>query len=212
MALINTLNMQKKSIYFLFQLLVFFCMLKATAQEDLFNLIRADATAETVQLLPEKMVFTQRLLWGEKGLLRKTNWAPLTLEQRENELKLRRKMLKVHQTIGFLTLAGMIAQGVLGTQLYNKKYELYETHKTIGNLTSISYYTGAGLSLFAPPPLTNNKNKGLSSAKAHKYLASLHFTAMTATNILAEHNKKLHRASAFTAFGAYAAAILVFKF
>ena len=121
-------------------------------------------------------------------------------------------MLTVHQTIGFITLGGMIAQGLLGTQLYNQKFELYETHKIVGNLTSISYFTGAGLSLFAPPPLSNNKNKGLSSAKAHKYLASLHFTAMTATNLLAEHNKKIHRASAFTAFGAYAAAILVFKF
>jgi len=203
--------MQKKSIILL-QLVLFLGIAKARAQEDLFTLIREDTEPEKVQLLPEKMVFTQRLLWGEKGLLRKINWAPLTLEQREKELKLRRKMLIVHQTIGFITLGGMIAQGLLGTQLYNQKFELYETHKMVGNLTSISYFTGAGLSLFAPPPLSNNKNKGLSSAKAHKYLASLHFTAMTATNLLAEHNKKLHRASAFTAFGAYAAAILVFKF
>jgi len=203
--------MQKKSIILL-QLVLFLGIAKARAQEDLFTLIREDTEPEKVQLLPEKMVFTQRLLWGEKGLLRKINWAPLTLGQREKELKLRRKMLIVHQTIGFITLGGMIAQGLLGTQLYNQKFELYETHKMVGNLTSISYFTGAGLSLFAPPPLSNNKNKGLSSAKAHKYLASLHFTAMTATNLLAEHNKKLHRASAFTAFGAYAAAILVFKF
>jgi len=203
--------MQKKSIILL-QLVLFLGIAKARAQEDLFTLIREDTEPEKVQLLPEKMVFTQRLLWGEKGLLRKINWAPLTLGQREKELKLRRKMLIVHQTIGFITLGGMIAHGLLGTQLYNQKFELYETHKMVGNLTSISYFTGAGLSLFAPPPLSNNKNKGLSSAKAHKYLASLHFTAMTATNLLAEHNKKLHRASAFTAFGAYAAAILVFKF
>jgi hypothetical protein len=35
---------------------------------------------------------------------------------------------------------------------------------------------------------------------------------MLATNILAEENKQLHRAAAFTAFGSYVAAILVFKF
>jgi hypothetical protein len=35
---------------------------------------------------------------------------------------------------------------------------------------------------------------------------------MVATNLLAEENKKLHRAAAFTAFGSYAAAIIVFKF
>jgi hypothetical protein len=33
--------------------------------EDLFMLI--DEKVETPPLLPERMVFTQRLLWGEKG-------------------------------------------------------------------------------------------------------------------------------------------------
>jgi hypothetical protein len=158
------------------------------------------------------MIFTQRWLWGEKGLMRKTKWSPLTTEQREKELKIRRKMLKTHQVIGFVTLAGMIAQGILGTQLYNDDYSKYKFHKTIGNITSASYFTGAGLSLFAPPPLIHKKSKGLSSSQAHKYLATLHFSAMLATNLLAEHNKKLHRASAFVAFGSYATAILVFKF
>ncbi|MDA7777773.1 hypothetical protein N8902_00710, partial [Flavobacteriaceae bacterium] len=154
------------------------------------------------------------LLWGEKGLMRKTQWSPLTLEQREKELKIRRKMLKAHQIIGFVTLAGMIAQGVFGSQLYENRgnYSKYKLHKRVGNLTSISYFTGAGLSLFAPPPLVSKKTKGLSSAQAHKYLASIHFSAMVATNVLAENNRKLHRAAAYTAFGSYAAAILVFKF
>ena len=35
------------------------------------------------------MVFTQRLLWGDKGFLRKTGIAPLNTIQREKELKLR---------------------------------------------------------------------------------------------------------------------------
>ncbi|MDC0386853.1 hypothetical protein OAM55_00315, partial [Flavobacteriaceae bacterium] len=91
-------------------------------------------------------------------------------------------------------------------------YSKYKFHKTIGNITSASYFTGAGLSLFAPPPLIHKKSKGLSSSQAHKYLATLHFSAMLATNLLAEHNEKLHRASAFAAFGSYATAILVFKF
>ncbi|MEL0073015.1 MAG: hypothetical protein VW710_01065 [Flavobacteriaceae bacterium] len=126
--------MAKKSIILL-QLVLFLCISKARAKEDLFTLIREDIEPEKVQLLPEKMVFTQRLLWGEKGLLRKINWAPLTLEQREKELKLRRKMLTVHQTIGFITLRGMIAQGLLGTQLYNQKFELTPTRYEI-NLPS----------------------------------------------------------------------------
>jgi hypothetical protein len=183
-----------------------------SAQEDLFSSIREESKEIKTELLPKRMVFTQRLLWGENGLMRKTQWSPLTIEQREKELKVRRKMLKAHQIIGFVTLAGMVAQGVMGTQLYKGDYRYYETHETIGNLTSISYFTGAGLSLFAPPPLINKKTKGLSSAQAHKYLATIHFSAMLATNILAEENKQLHRAAAFTAFGSYVAAILVFKF
>ena len=77
------------------------------------------------------MIFTQRLLWGENGLFRKTQLSPLTLEQREKELKIRRKMLKTHQVIGFVTLAGMIAQGILGTKLYAGNYSHYELHKSI---------------------------------------------------------------------------------
>ena len=126
--------MAKKSIILL-QLVLFLGISKARAQEDLFTLIREDTEPEKVQLLPEKMVFTQRLLWGEKGLLRKINWVPLTLEQREKELKLRRKMLTVHQTIGFITFRGMIAQGLLGAQLYNQKFELTPTRYEI-NLPS----------------------------------------------------------------------------
>ena len=146
-----------------------------SAQEDLFSSIREESKEIKTELLPKRMVFTQRLLWGENGLMRKTQWSPLTIEQREKELKVRRKMLKAHQIIGFVTLAGMVAQGVMGTQLYKGDYRYYETHETIGNLTSISYFTGAGLSLFAPPPLINKKTKGLSSAQAHKYLATIHF-------------------------------------
>ena len=203
--------MYQKIFLFTFSL----CSFLSFGQEvDLFNNLRNESQRDE-SLLPDRMVFTQRFLWGEKGLMRKTKWYPLTKEQREKELKLRRTMLKIHQVIGFATLAGMTAQGVLGTKLYkrpNNYYELYKTDKTIGHITSISYFTGAALSLFAPPPLTNKKQKGLNSIKAHKYLASLHFSAMLATNLLADNNTNLHRAAALTAFGTYATAILVFKF
>ena len=105
------------------------------------------------------MIFTQRILWGEKGLMRKIKWSPLNIEQREKELRIRRKMLKAHQAVGFVTLAGFIAQGIIGVQLYNGNYSNYKFHKTVGHLTSISYFSGAGLSLFSPPPLINKKIK-----------------------------------------------------
>ena len=146
------------SIFFTFSFL--FQTLSIFAQDDLFDILREEPNE--IELLPQKMIFTQRLLWGENGLFRKTQLSPLTLEQREKELKIRRKMLKTHQVICFVTLAGMIAQGILGTKLYDGNYSKYELHKTIGNLTSVSYFTGAGLSLFAPPPLISKKTKGLS--------------------------------------------------
>ena len=43
-------------------------------------------------------------------------------------------MLKLHQIIGYLTLAGMVTQGFLGGKLYNNwERGLYRTHKTVGN-------------------------------------------------------------------------------
>ena len=180
--------------------------------EDLFNSLRQE-TVKDESLIPKRMIFTQRVLWGNKGLLRKFGIFPLNVEQREKELKLRRSMLKIHQIIGYLTLAGMVTQGFLGGKLYNNwERGLYNTHKTVGNLTSISYFTGAGLSLFAPPPLINKKSKGLSSIKAHKYLASVHLSAMLATNIFKKRNQQIHKISAYTAVGSFAAAVLVFKF
>ena len=180
--------------------------------EDLFNSLRQE-TVKDESLIPKRMIFTQRAIWGNKGLLRKFGIFPLNVEQREKELKLRRSMLKIHQIIGYLTLAGMVTQGFLGGKLYNNwERGLYNTHKTVGNLTSISYFTGAGLSLFAPPPLINKKSKGLSSIKAHKYLASVHFSAMLATNIFKKRNQQIHKISAYTAVGSFAAAVLVFKF
>ena len=103
--------------------------------EDLFSSIREDVKSDE-SLLPDRMIFTQRFLWGENGLFRITGISPLNTKQREKELKLRRSMLKIHQIIGYLTLAGMVTQGFLGGKLYNNWEEgLYRTHKTPVNLS-----------------------------------------------------------------------------
>ena len=47
-------------------------------------------------------------------------------------------------------------------KLYNGDYSLYNTHKTMGKIVNAGYFTGAALSLFSPPPLTNKKTKGFS--------------------------------------------------
>ena len=208
------MNIFKKIIINPFSVLIIFLFFSTSvfSQDDLFQILDEESEKSKTELLPKRMIFTQRILWGEKGLMRKIKWSPLNIEQREKELRIRRKMLKAHQAIGFVTLAGFIAQGIIGVQLYNGNYSNYKFHKTVGHLTSISYFTGAGLSLFSPPPLINKKIKGFSSAKAHKYLATVHFSSMIMTNIFSNSNRKLHKLSAYTAFGSYAVAILVFKF
>ena len=156
------LNMRKfVSVAFLF-----LSILGLSQEEDLFTLL--DDSIEATPLLPERMVFTQKLLWGEKGLLRTTGIAPLTIEQRQKELKLRRAMLTTHQVLGYATLAAMVAQGIIGGKLYNGDFEMYELHKDMATVVNVGYFTTAGLSLFTPPPLINKKLKGFSSIKAHK--------------------------------------------
>ena len=179
-------------------------------KEDLFSLI--EEKKESEELLPQRMVFTQKIFWGEKGLFRKMNISPLNTDSRKKELKVRRVMLKTHQIIGYATLFAMIAQGFIGGKLYNGDYRLYNTHKSMGKAINIGYFTGAGLSLFAPPPIINKKIKGFNSIKAHKTLATIHFSAMLATNYFSDRDRGAHKASAYTLFVSYAAAVLVFKF
>ena len=194
--------------------LTFFIFQDVVAQERdaLLEGLFEEEMAMEEQLLPQKMIFTQSLLWGKNGLFRKTGISKLSLEQREKEFKVRNIMLKSHQIIGYLTLVGMVAQGIMGGKLYNGDYDLYNAHKTLGKWVTASYFTGAGLSLFAPPPLVRKKLKGFNSIKAHKWLAYIHFSGMIATNAWSKEDRDWHKYAAYTTFASYATAVLVFKF
>jgi hypothetical protein len=195
----------------------------STKTNDLLNEISL-ANKDSVALLPHRFPFTQRLLWGEKGLMRNFSEFELTPENRQNELKIRRTMLVAHQALGFLTLGGMIAQGFVGAKLYDEILHngtgirsLRHTHSALGAGVNFGYFTTASLALFAPPKMLDER-KGYSSIKLHKALAIIHFTSMVATNILAsqlEGHPNLipyHRAAAYTAFAAFAASMIVIKF
>ncbi len=191
----------------------------ATSADDLLAGL-TDST-EAVPLLPRHMIFTQRVFWGPKGLLRVMNVAPLTPEGRIKELKVRRTMLRAHQVMGFVTLAGFVAQGIVGSKLYRATGENYrrikDTHEMLATGINIAYTTTALLSLTAPPKIVGER-RGLSSIKIHKYLAVVHMAGMVATNILARKIqedyslKPYHRAAAYTTFGAFAASIIAIKF
>lgn len=202
-----------KKIFILFFIIISFD--SNTQEKELFDLIITDENA-TPELLPERIIFTQKIFWGENGILRKTGIAPLNLENREKELKLRRSMLKTHQILGYFTLGAMVAQGFIGGELYSatgdRYNSLYKTHKNMSKVVNAGYFTGAALSLFSPPPLVNKKTKGFSSIKAHRFLSNIHFSAMVITNIVSDSNKKAHKAAAYTAFASYATAVIVFKF
>ena len=134
-------------------------------------------------------------------------------------------MLVAHQIMGTLTLGGMIAQGIVGAKLYKattngeNTHSLRNTHEILATGVNIGYFSTAALSLFAPPKMLNER-KGYSSIKVHRALAIVHLTAMITTNILSgmlegPNGAKIrpyHRAAAYTAFGAFAASMIVIKF
>jgi uncharacterized membrane protein len=184
--------------------------------DDLLADFEEDTEASV--FLPEKMLFTQRMLWGEKGLYRGIGIAPkiITAETREKELKARKKMFKIHQVTGLLTAGGMIAQAIIGPKLYNGNYAIKNAHEKVALGTNILYGTTAIMAFTSPPPMINRKK--FDNIKLHKLLSIVHLSGMITTNVLAQKaangqvDKKWHRAAAITTFGAYAAAIASIKF
>jgi len=202
-------------------LMIFLCWALPTqilsAQDNnLLDELMQEAKPDSA-LLPPKMLLTQRVFWGENGLLRSTGIAPLNAATRMKELKLRRAMLKTHQVLGFATLGGMLAQGIIGSQLYRGNYKNYELHENLAGVINVTYSLGAITSFLAPPPMLN-RDKKLSSVRLHKWLAVGHMSGMIATNILAEmadenaKYKSAHRAAALFTFASFAAATVVVTF
>ncbi len=218
------MQIQKKLLIFL--LIIVAVSNKIYAQDQPVDSLLTDLLGETsaasTELLPEKMLFTQRIFWGEKGLYRKVGLAPkvLTPENRERELKIRRNMFRFHQGLGLATAAAMVAQGIVGAKLY-KSYDgdLKDFHEGLAKGINIGYFSTALLSFTAPPPMVNRAK--FDNIKLHKILSVVHLSGMITTNVLArqiEHSsdpanlKKIHRGVAMTTFGAYALAIASIKF
>lgn len=209
-----------RNCYFLI-IFLFVTIYTSFAQNDADSLLNdLETSSQSSQLLPKRMLLSQRIFWGENGLYRKVGLAPkLTLENREKELRIRRNMFKVHQAVGILTAVGMLAQGYLGSRLYNPNTysdKLREIHGATALGVNIGYATTALMAFTAPPPLVNRK--GISNIKVHKYLSYVHLSAMISTNVLGpkiKDNYKLkpyHRTSAYTAVGTYFASMIILKF
>ena len=168
-------------------------------------------------LMPQKMLFTQSILWGSHGLLKNKFGNGDMVKERTIQLNIRRKMLQVHQLGGFLTLGAMLAQGIVGSQLYKGDYNVKQLHENLGSAVNLIYGITAVNSLLTPPAVFH-RDKKLSSMRIHKWLAGVHLTGMIATNILGNRIEKdvslkpWHRAAAYTTFASLATAMIVIKF
>ncbi len=132
------------------------------------------------QRLPENMPLHTKILWGEKGIVRKLNLAP---ETRQKELILRVKMLQLHQKLAMGALGTFFYQSYLGQQLVNGNYEeYYDLHSNMSKVVWSSYMTSAALSYFAPPGLKYSKK--ISSMKIHRLLSWVHFVGMASIPFL----------------------------
>jgi len=189
----------------------------AQNEKALNDTTTAIITEESQNLLPKKYLFTQKLLWGEKGVMRNINIFKLSPESRDLEQDIRDKMFKAHRYIGYATLAGMVAQGIVGERLYSGNTGLKDLHEGLAGAVNIGYFTTAGLALFAPPRM-NDRPKGFSTYKLHKYLVLVHLSSMIATNILSgmvEDNPSLkpyHRATAYVAYSSFLVSMVVINF
>lgn len=196
-----------------------FCAQPVAAQSDslLQQLISANNVDSSLIQPPAKMLFTQRVLWGTGGLLKNRYSGNDLVANRKIDLKIRRTMLQLHQIGGFVTIGGMLAQGIIGSKLYKGDYRVRELHENVGMAVNLTYGFTALNGLFAPPSAFS-RDKKITSIRLHKWLAVLHLSGMIATNILGsqiEDNvslKPYHRAAAYVSFASLATALVVIKF
>ena len=67
------MNIFKKIIINHFSVLIIFLFFSTSvfSQDDLFQILDEESEKSKTELLPKRMIFAQRILWGEKGLMRK---------------------------------------------------------------------------------------------------------------------------------------------
>lgn len=153
------------------------------------NTVLSDTTIQTFKpkLLPDKMSFLERGLWGENGLMRGIGLAsPLTPEVRKHELEVRRTMLTAHQIGGFTTLGLMLATCYYGQRIIDDgvdgRRNFQSTKNSLVAATITSYSITALLSILSPPPLIRRDET--STTSIHKFLAWFHVAGMIVTPIL----------------------------
>ncbi|MFI5253810.1 MAG: hypothetical protein ACHQQQ_15430 [Bacteroidota bacterium] len=171
------------------------------------------------KLLPDKISFMERGLWGENGLFRKVGiTSDLTPETRKHELGVRRTMLTAHQIGGFLALGSMISACYFGQLILDGNPGYRSNHQLAVTASIITYSGTAMLSILSPPPLIRRDE--VSTTTIHKTLAWVHFTGMVLTPILGsmikhktyDQKAHIHQISAYVTTAAMAASMIIVTF
>jgi hypothetical protein len=181
------------------------------------------APASGTQLLPDRMSFMERGLWGENGFFRNIGIAsPLTPDVRKHELAVRRTMLTMHQIGGFLSLGSMIATAYFGQRALDHSQRTdRDLHQTFV-VTTISLYSATALlSVLSPPPLIRRDDE-TSTTTIHKTLAWIHAAGMIITPILGAainrrgasyyQKARVHQVSGYITTAVFAASMIVVTF
>lgn len=207
----------KKTLCFI--LLVFLFQTGFSKDRNLFSLNEKYPTiqfADTIKLLPDHYLFTQRMLWGEKGLMRNFDMFKLSTTSRDIEMNIRAVMITTHQYLAFASLLGMIGTGITGQYVYNGNRNIKNFHEGLATFTNITYFTSLGTILFTPPPM-KDRASGFTKFRIHRTMSIIHVSSMLAVNILSslmENNYKLkpyHRAAGIIAFGSLFVATVTIK-
>ncbi|MBP1630264.1 MAG: hypothetical protein H6Q15_1157 [Bacteroidetes bacterium] len=212
--------MRKFSVLFI----ILFLGFNLCAQDSISVKIDSLSSSESISdstvvedLLPSRYLFTQRLLWADKGLLRNIDYFKLSQEEREREMDIRAAMNTVHRYTGYLALAGMIGAGISGQMSANGNDKAKDAHEFMVGVTNASYFTSLGFALFSPPPM-KNRETGFTKLNLHRAFSIVHIASMITTNVLAgmlEDNKSLvpyHRAAAITAFSSLLTATIIINY
>jgi hypothetical protein len=171
---------------------------------------------DSIKLLPDKYLFTQRILWGERGLMRYFNTFKLSPTSRDLEMNIRSIMITSHQYLAFASLVGMLGTGITGQFVYSGNREIKDIHEGFATFTNITYFTSLGTILFTPPPM-KNRATGFTKFRIHRTLSMVHLTSMLAVNILSgliddyPQLKPYHRAAGIAAFSSLFVATVTIK-
>ena len=173
------------------------------------------------RLLPANISFMEKAMWGETGFMRTTGIVgPLTPEERQSELGVRRPMLSLHQIGGFTSLGLMITTVYFGQRSVDNPLSrgLRNDHQTFVAATIATYSATAVLALFSPPPLIRRDE--ISTTTIHKTLAWAHVIGMIVTPILGSaigrnrdpQRERVHQISGYITTAIYAASMITVTF